>query len=97
MPREVGGPSMEEMGLEQTDRELESNPQFKGILEEESLKYLKANNADWFFSEYSGEVSPQGYLISKDGKETNFLPSQNISAGYPEVLEAVRARLASGQ
>lgn len=90
MSIETGSPSQEAMKAE-----LEMNPRFKEVLEEESLKYVKEKNADWFFSEYSGEVSPQGYLLDKNGRETNFLPSQCVSVGYPEVLEAVKARLDS--
>ncbi len=67
---------------------LENDPRFQQIIEAESLSYLKTTDSAWFYRNFSGEVSPAGYLIDRQGKETNLLPSQNITSGW----DAVKAK-----
>jgi len=67
---------------------LENDKRFKEILEAKSLEYLKTKNAKWFNNNFSEDIAPSGYLLDKHGKETNSLPSQNITAGYGEVSAA---------
>jgi len=77
--------------IEEKEKEpprLEDDPRFKEILERKALEYLKTEDAQWFYSEYSGEIGPGGYLINKEGKETNFLPSQCLGKDYEKVKEA---------
>jgi len=56
------------------------------------LNYLKTKDAEWFNREFSGEVAPSGYLLDKNGKETNLLSSQNITAGIEEVTAQAQAK-----
>ncbi len=75
-------------------QELEDNPEHNKILQEESLKYLKEKESQWFYSEYSGEVDDEGYLLDKNGSKTGFLPSHCIGAGgYAEVVRATQERI----
>lgn len=70
---------------------LSDDPRFKKIVEEASLEYLKTKDSKWFRNSiFSGEVGPSGYLLDKKGKGTNFLPSQNITAGLDEVMKNAR-------
>lgn len=55
------------------------DPKYSEIFQRNCLSYLKTHDSDWFSKNYSGEVSSSGYLIDKDGNETNFLPSQCIN------------------
>ena len=78
--------------------DIQDDPRFIEILEEKCLTFLKAREVEFknqggthFYNEYSGELAPSGYLLSKDGKETNDLPSQNI-AGDIIKLEQEAAR-----
>jgi len=89
------GPSPEEMGIkEEQTRGVESDERYKALYQEASLNYLKTKDAEWFNREFSEELSPEGYLLDKQGKETNLLPSQNITAGIEEVKAQARSRFA---
>ena len=66
--------------------DIADDPRFIEILEEKCLAFLKAREVEFknqggthFYREYSGELAPSGYLLDINGKETNELPSQNIS------------------
>lgn len=72
---------------------LSHDPVAKPILEEESLRYLQTEDAEWFNREFSGELDSEGYLLKKDGTNSNTKPSQNITGGMQKVVEATRARL----
>lgn len=72
---------------EENSSKLEDSPRFRQMLEEESLNHLKTNDSKWFYENFSGEVSSEGYLIDKNGKETNLLPSQNIGADFEKVKQ----------
>ncbi len=63
---------------------------FCDILEAKSLEYLNAHDFEWFKSEYNGQVSPEGYLLDKNGKETNFLPSQSIGKYFDNVFAVAK-------
>jgi hypothetical protein len=67
--------------------EMGNHPAFIQILEDKCLAYLKSNNQeDSFFNrEYSGELSPDGYLLDKEGKETDLLPSQVVGIEFFEI------------
>ncbi len=71
--------------------------EYSKILERISIEWLKENDAEWFLREYSGEVSDEGYLINKDGKETNMLPSQCLNKGFEEVESSAEAEFKSTQ
>lgn len=58
---------------------LDQDVRYRQLSEELSLQHLKTKDSGYFYSKYSGDVSPNGYLLDRQGKETNFLPSQNIS------------------
>ncbi len=78
-------PEMRKPNANAEKERMRNDPRFKGLVEEKSLAYLKAKDASWFRKNYNGEVSPSGYLLDAKGKETNFLPSQNISIGIVQV------------
>lgn len=86
-------PSLEKSAKIETlkdSEEIKDDPRFKELLEKESLNHLKQNDKEYFYRYYSGEIAPSGYLIGKDGKETNSLPSQNIQNIKPIEKEALR-------
>ncbi len=58
----------------------ETDPRFKDLVEKRCLEHLKTKEGDWFSETFSGEVSPNGYLLNKDGDET-LLASQMIGSG----------------
>ncbi len=74
---------------------LKGDPRYRKIEEEEALRFLQTKDADWFSKNYTGQTAPSGYLIDKNGKETNTLPSQAITNGIEEVEAAARKRFAS--
>ncbi|OGI95089.1 hypothetical protein A3A03_04040 [Candidatus Nomurabacteria bacterium RIFCSPLOWO2_01_FULL_40_18] len=76
--------------LEGREQEMFNDPEYKRLLQERSLTYLTKKDPKWFYSLYSGKVSEQGYLLDKNGKETNVLPSQSITEGLKEVTEAAK-------
>lgn len=67
------------------DKQLNSDDRFKKILERHALIWLEDNDKEYFERHYSG-VAESGYLLDKDGKETNFLPSQVINVGFEDVF-----------
>ncbi|MFH1367296.1 MAG: hypothetical protein ABIH38_04935 [Patescibacteria group bacterium] len=75
------------------ETDIMAHPDYNKVLEEESLQYLKWHNKEWFDKNYNGTVSEKGYLLDKNGEETNFLPSQCITGGWDEVQENVRKRI----
>lgn len=87
VPREVLTPSEPPRVVMTIPEEINSDPRFQNILQQKSLEYLKTKDQDYFYSYYSGDLSPEGYLIDKVGKNTNSLPSQEITAGFPEVKQ----------
>ncbi len=93
---ESEAPVSNEDSLRQLVNELKRDPRYPRVLEQESLRYLTTEDAEWFLNEYSSELTPEGYIRKKDGTETNFLPSQLVGpAGYGKVLQAVKRRLES--
>ncbi len=69
---------------------MDADPRYKALVEEISLRYLRTQDAAWFNSMYSG-IASSGYLLDRQGNETNFLPSQNITAGWGEVKTQAKA------
>lgn len=74
----------------------------KQLFEEESFRYItKTGDPDtlkYFKDNFSGKLSPdgRGYLMGKDGNETNLLPSHVIGQiGYGEVKKIVDEKLKS--
>ncbi len=66
--------------------DIKDDARFRQILQEKCLAFLKARTEQFedqggthFEQEYSGELAPSGYLLDKNGVETNELPSQNIA------------------
>jgi len=71
--------------------ETERDPRFREIVNEEALGILKQRYPEIFNKHYSG-VSSTGYLLDKEGKETNSLPEQNITIEYEELIRLAQAR-----
>ena len=71
--------------LSEEQPSLKQDPRYKQLVEEASLRYLKERDATWFYKNYSGGRSANGYLLDRNGRETNFLPSQNISGGIVNI------------
>ncbi len=78
-------PEMRKPDASAEKEEMKNDPRYKGLVEERSLAYLKAKDAAWFSKNFSGEVAPSGYLMDTKGKETNYLPSQNITAEFDRI------------
>lgn len=77
-------------GLKESADVIDDDRRYQKLIEDASLEYLKTKDRDWFYKNFSGELAPSGYLLDKKGQETNFLPSQNISAGWSEVAEKAK-------
>ena len=72
---------------------FESNEEYRGMLEDECLRWLKNDEdarAYFLRSRLTFDRSADGYLIDFDGKETNTLPSQ-IDPAEINVAEKVKA------
>ncbi|MFA5126424.1 MAG: hypothetical protein WC465_00280 [Patescibacteria group bacterium] len=69
---------------------LEHDPRYVELLERQCLLYLmtKDPNKDIFLSKYSGQCNDDGFLLDKEGKSTQVLPSQCI--GEEGLAEAGR-------
>jgi len=79
-------------GVSQANKLRSESSDFNAIFQEECLIFLlTADNAS-FTSEYSGERTREGYLIDSNGSETNFLPSQLITAGLDRVSKVALER-----
>jgi hypothetical protein len=76
----------QEKGNENLTR-VGDDARYRQIFQEKSMDYLKNEDKDWFESRFGG-ISDSGYLLDKNGQETNSLPSQNISAGIKKVETA---------
>ena len=74
------------------DQDFYKDRKFCDILEALSLEYLKTHDSEWFGSQFNGEVSSGGYLLDTKGKETNFLPSQNISRDFDKVFAEAKQK-----
>jgi len=77
--------SFEDMDFQQ----LESDPQYGPMLQEAALLFLKTEDREYFEREFSGELDEEGYLLKKDGGNSNTKPSQNIGGG--KAIERVLA------
>ncbi len=88
---EALGAEKKEPAAAKAPKKMEDDERFRSILEAKSLEHLKTKDAKWFSQNFSGKLSPSGYLLDKQGQETNFLPSQNISAGFDEITAAATA------
>jgi len=55
---------------------LEDDPRYKKIVEDLALSRLKEGDMAEFNEKFSGEVSPEGYLLDRDEKETDLKPSE---------------------
>lgn len=77
--------------------ELERDSEYKDILQEAALEYLKTEDKEYFEREFSGELDNEGYLLKKDGSNSNTKPSMNIGGGkaMEAVLEKTKERLRS--
>jgi hypothetical protein len=81
--------------VEEAYTNLEGDSRFNKLLEEVALNYLKTKDADYFYENYSG-VAPSGYLIDRQGKETNSLPSQNLGGpAFAEVEAQAKSEFAT--
>jgi hypothetical protein len=73
---------------------LYKDPVAKDILEKVSLEYLQTQDKEYFDREFTGELDTEGYLIKKDGSNSNTTPSMNITGkGMQWVMEKVKAEL----
>lgn len=65
------------------------------IVEQKSFEYLRNEESDHFDREFSGELDNEGYLLKKDGTNSNTKPSQNIGGGIAmqKVMDMVKAEL----
>lgn len=76
---------------EDKPRQVENDPQFRQLLQANSLRYLETQDREWFHRDFSGQVAPSGYLLDNNGNETPFLPSQNVGpAGWEDVNRQTR-------
>lgn len=62
-------------------QQLETDPRYSRILQEAALEALKTEDKEYFEREFNGELDAEGYLLRKDGTNSNTKPSQNISGG----------------
>ena len=60
---------------------LANDPVAGPILEQKALEFLQTDDAEYFNREYSGEMDEEGYLLKRDGTNSNTKPSQNIGGG----------------
>jgi hypothetical protein len=73
--------------------QLEADPVSGPVLQEQALNYLKTEDKEWFEKEFTGEITPDGYLIGKDGK-ANTKPSQCMgSPGVEKVTQMTKKTL----
>lgn len=95
MPKEAGLEAVqkEEQDKLSSEKEKKINISLGQLFEQASLQYLKTKDRKWFNENYSGEQADSGYLLNKDGTESNFLPSNNITGGYDEVLNNAKKEL----
>jgi len=54
---------------------LEDDPRYKKALEELALFRLKDRDIAGFNEKFSGEISPEGYLLDRNGEKTDMKPS----------------------
>ncbi len=71
---------------------FQDDPRYRRIEQEEALKFLTNKDGKWFFSQYSGQLAPSGYLLDRDGVETATLPTQAIGVEIRDVEAAARQR-----
>jgi len=73
--------------------DLESNPEYSPILQEQALNYLKTEDEEYFNREFTGELDDEGYLIRKSGKAIT-KPSMAFGpAGMDKVLSATKKEI----
>ncbi len=71
---------------------MNEDPRFLRLVNDFSKKYFLVDNPN-FSKEFSGAVSVNGHMMSADGKETNFLPSQIIGVeSYHTALKEAAKR-----
>ncbi len=85
----------EEQSRREKEQAAKTREAYNAALQEASLEYLLANDAKYFNERYSGKLSPSGYLLDKNGNETNDLPNQLITSGFEKVESAARAKLSA--
>lgn len=74
--------------------EMTRHPVARSVLDEEALRYLKNDQADYLYSRYNGRVDENGYLLDKNGRVTATLPIQCIGGREMNMIEQrVRDRL----
>ncbi|HRH24641.1 MAG TPA: hypothetical protein PK109_03595 [Candidatus Paceibacterota bacterium] len=83
---EPGSPryGYEDLSFEQ----MESHEVYGPIFQQAALNYLKSADSEYFNREFSGELDSEGYLLRKDGTNSNTRPSQNISGFGLKVVES---------
>lgn len=83
------------IGFEEMDFEqLEGDPEYSLVLQEAALEYLQTEDSEYFERDFTGELDSDGYLIRKDGKNSNTKPSQNIGPkGMEYVAERTKEKL----
>jgi hypothetical protein len=69
---------------------LDNDERFKDIIEEASLNYLRSSDTKFFQKNFSGELTPEGYLKDIHGKDSQLKPSQNIGGGWATVEKMAR-------
>jgi hypothetical protein len=55
---------------------LEDDPRYKKVFEELALFRLKDRDIAGFNEKFSGEISPEGYLLDRNGEKTDMKPSE---------------------
>jgi len=75
--------------LDEAEQVMSHN--YDKAFELKSLEFLKQNQWEKWGQHYSGELSPNGFMLDKNGNETTFRPSDNLDSASKKFVEAVRA------
>jgi hypothetical protein len=76
-----------------TAETLERDPRYREMIEDEALAFLQRKDKAYFDRQFSG-IGPDGYLLDKEGKRTNNLPTQNVNYGYTDIEKIAKLRFA---
>jgi hypothetical protein len=77
-----------------TADQLEHDPVAAEVLQKKALEYLKTQDKEWFDREYTGELTPDGFLIPKVEGAVGTKPFQSVSGdGFLWVIEQTKKEL----